>query len=349
MSVYKLNPLEDSRWQRFVDKHSDSSIFHSTGWLEALRRTYGYQPIVYTTTPPGQELSNGLVFCRVQSWLSGCRLVSLPFSDYCQPLLDNSDSAAELMSWLAASQIHQRWKYIELRPVSLAPLLSVPTGSFARTESFALHVLDIRPDLEELFRCFDKSCIQRKIHRAEREQLVYDEGRSGTLLSKFYSLLVLTRRRHGVPPQPLAWFRNVVAYLKDKILIRVVSKGAQPVASIVTILNGDTLIYKYGCSDSHFNNLGGTPFLFWKAIQDAKRKGATKYDLGRSELNNTGLIGFKENWGARSIPLNYLRLPAAQAYRQPSEWAARLAKNVFSRMPEGLLTATGKLLYRHIG
>lgn len=349
MSVYKLNPLEDYRWQRFVDRHPDSSIFHSTGWLEALHRTYGYHPIVCTTTPPGQELSNGLVFCRVQSWLSGSRLVSLPFSDYCQPLLDSSDSGVQLMTWLAEAQIRHRWKYIELRPVSAERLPSASFASFTRTDSFALHLVDIRPSLEELFRSFDKSCIQRKIRRAEREQLKYEEGRSEELLAKFYSLMVLTRRRHGVPPQPLAWFRNLLACLGDKILIRVVSKNVQSVASIITILNRDRLLYKYGCSDAQFNNLGGTSYLFWKAIQDGKSNGATKYDLGRSELNNTGLIGFKENWGARGIPLYYLRLPATQTYRQPSEWAERLAKSVFSRMPEGFLTATGKLLYRHIG
>jgi CelD/BcsL family acetyltransferase involved in cellulose biosynthesis len=349
MSVHELNPLEDSRWQHFVDQHADSSVFHCTEWLEALSRSYGYQPIVYTTTPPGQELSNGVVFCRVQSWLSGCRLVSLPFSDYCEPLLDTADNAEQLINYLTASQARQRWKYIELRPVSADPSLCASIASFARTESYALHILDIRPDLDELFRSFDKSCIQRKIRRAEREQLAYEEGRSEALLAKFYSLLVLTRRRHGVPPQPLAWFRNLMACLGNKILIRVVSKGAQAVASIVTILNGSTLLYKYGCSDTQFNNLGGIPLLFWRAIQDGKNQGAVKYDLGRSELNNPGLIGFKENWGATRLPLHYLRLPAAQTYRQHSEWAARLARNVFSRMPEGLLTATGKLLYRHIG
>ena len=349
MSVYQIDPLRDPRWQKFVDQHPDSSIFHTTGWLEALHRSYGYEPVVFTTTAPGQELSNGLVFCRIRSWLSGGRLVSLPFSDHCQPLLDHAETGKQLLAWLQDSHVRERWKYIELRPQFADTCPFEANGTLAHSESYLLHILDLRPDLDTLFHRFDKSCIQRKIRRAEREQLTYEEGISEALLAKFYSLMVLTRRRHGVPPQPLAWFRNAIACLKDKILIRVVSKGVQPIASILTIAYKDTLVYKYGCSDAQFNNLGGNPLLFWKAIQHAKSKGITKYDLGRSEIENTGLISFKENWRAKSIPLNYLRLPAAQASNQHSGWTARLAKNVFSRMPDSLLTVTGELLYRHIG
>jgi lipid II:glycine glycyltransferase (peptidoglycan interpeptide bridge formation enzyme) len=226
---------------------------------------------------------------------------------------------------------------------------AVRTPELAKSESFSLQVLDLRPSLDALFHKFHKSCVQRKIHRAEREKLTYEEGRSDALLKKFYDLLLLTRRRHGLPPQPLVWFRNAVACLGDRVLIRIASKDDRPVASIVTMQHKDVLIYKYGCSDSRFNNLGGNALLFWRAIQDAKRDGVVKYDLGRSELDNPGLVTFKENWGAVSVPLQYYRLPARQAFQLNAGWRTRIAKSVFSIMPDTLLTATGRLLYRHIG
>jgi len=346
VSVYQFNPLKDSRWQPFVEDHPDGSVFHSRHWLEALCRTYGYEPVVYTTTPPGRNLANGLVFSRVRSWLSGSRLVSLPFSDHCQPLAGAQDMA-ELMDWLRASRPSKRWKYIEFRP--LCPGGAARTSDVTTSESYSLQVLDLGPSLDTLFRNFHKSCVQRKIHRAEREKLTYEEGRSDTLLKKFYDLLLLTRRRHGLPPQPLVWFRNALACLGNRILIRIASKDGRPVASIVTMQYKNVLVYKYGCSDSRFNNLGGNALLFWRAIQDAKRDGLVKYDLGRSELDNSGLVTFKENWGAVSVPLEYYRLPARQAFHVKSGWRTRVAKSVFSIMPDSLLAATGRLLYRHIG
>lgn len=346
MSVYKLNPLQDSRWQDFVDRHPHGSVFHSTQWLDALRRTYGYEPVVYTTTPPAKELSNGIVFCRVRSWLSGSRLVSLPFSDHCEPLA-NPAEIAELIHSLRASRHLKRWKYIEIRPLS--PDAGAQTADLTRTESYSLQMLDLRPSLDTLFRNFHKSCIQRKIQRAQRENLVYEEGRSDQLLRKFYDLLLLTRRRHGLPPQPLTWFRNAVACLGDRVLIRIASKNGRAVASIITMQYKDALVYKYGCSDSLFNNLGGNSLLFWRSIQDAKKIGLLKFDLGRSETDNRGLITFKENWGAVSMPLAYYRLPARQPFHLHSGWRSRIAKGVFSVMPDTLFAATGKLLYRHIG
>jgi CelD/BcsL family acetyltransferase involved in cellulose biosynthesis len=346
MGIYKLNPLQDPRWQSFVDRHPRGSVFHTTQWLEALRRTYGYEPVAYTTTPPARELSNGVVFCLIRSWLSGSRLVSLPFSDHCEPLA-SSGELAELIDWLSASRHGKHWKYIELRPLSSNG--AARTADLTKSESFSLQVLDLRPSIDTLFRNFHKSCVQRKIQRAERENLTYEEGRSDALLKKFYDLLLLTRRRHGLPPQPLAWFRNAVACLGDRVLIRIASKDGRPVASIITMQYKDVLVYKYGCSDSRFNNLGGNSLLFWRAIQDAKRDGVLKYDLGRSELDNSGLITFKENWGAVSEPLEYYRLPARQALHLNSGWRTRVAKSVFSIMPDPLLAATGRLLYRHIG
>jgi len=346
MGVYTLNPLQDQRWQQFVDRDVRASVFHSVPWLEALRRTYGYEPVVYTTTPPARELANGVVFCRVHSWVSGGRLVSLPFSDHCEPLASTAEFR-ELMDWLSASRHLKRWKYIELRPLSLHGDSRI--RELTKSESFVLQALDLNPGLDTLFHNFHKSCVQRKIQRAEREKLTYEEGRSQNLLKKFYDLLLLTRRRHGLPPQPLVWFRNVIACLGDRVLIRIASKAGQPVAAIVTIQHKDVLVYKYGCSDSRLNNLGGNSLLFWKAIQNAKRDGLRTYDLGRSESDNSGLITFKQNWGATSAPLDYYRLPGAQSFHLGSGWRTRVARGVFSILPNPLLAATGRLLYRHIG
>src|SRR5215467_14482639 len=85
---YQLDPIKDLRWAALVEKHPHASVFHSVAWLQALRNTYGYEPVVFTTSPPHAELTNAMVFCRIESWLTGRRLVSLPFSDHCEPLCD---------------------------------------------------------------------------------------------------------------------------------------------------------------------------------------------------------------------------------------------------------------------
>ena len=62
------------------------SVFHTRGWLQTLQRTYGYQPVAFTMSAPSGALTNALLFCVVRSWLTGNRLVSLPFPITAEPL-----------------------------------------------------------------------------------------------------------------------------------------------------------------------------------------------------------------------------------------------------------------------
>ena len=314
--------------------------------MEALRRTYGYEPVVYTTSPPTADLTNGVVFCRVSSWLTGCRMVSLPFADHCEPLVEGTYDRQEILSFLVRASKKECWKYVELRPSSSD---SLGESGAEKSNSFFQHVVDLRPDLEALFRGLNKDSIQRAIRRAEREGLSYEEGRSEALLRNFYRLLLKTRRRHKLPPQPIDWFRNLIACLGERLSIRLVSKNGQPVASVLTMSHQDTVVYKYGASDRNFNNLGGTAFLFWKTIQEAKEQGFQEFDLGRSEIENAGLVAFKDRWRARRSILSYMRFSNQRSRPAMEGYSMQMAKRLFACMPDSLLMATGKMLYRHIG
>lgn len=349
--VYLINPLKDPRWDELLARSPGASLFHSTAWLEALRRTYGYECTAYTTSAPGEPLENGLPFCRIDSWLTGRRLVSLPFSDHCAPLAGKNEDLHDLISALQEESRKKRWRYIEMRPLEpleAADRLCHPIATYT------LHRLDLRPDLDTVFDRFHKDSIQRKIRRAERESLTYAEGATESIFDTFYRLLVITRRRHRVPPQPREWFRNLADCFGDDLKIRIACKGGHPVAGMLTIRYRETLIYKYGGSDARFNNLGGMHLLYWRSIEDAKKSGLRVFDLGRSDGDQTGLITFKSRWGAAQSKLTYWRLtPSGNAVHifDPAArtWRTRVAKQVFSYAPARVLSALGTVLYKHIG
>jgi hypothetical protein len=342
----------------FLERHSDATVFHTREWLDAIRRTYGFDPVVFTTDRSG-ELTNGVVFCRINSWLTGKRLVSLPFSDHCQPLA-GEDELRKILAFVEGQRRHKQQKYIEIRPAAPCGLGS-EISSFAEKESFCFQKIDLRPELKAVYSGFHESCIRRKIKRADKECLKYESGRSEELLGKFRHLLLLTRRRHKLPPQPAEWFRNIVDCLGSKVTIHVASKGDIPVASILTLSYKRTLVYKYGCSDGQYSNLGGTPMLFWKAIQQAKEEGMEQFDLGRSDLDEPGLIAFKEHLGAVSSKLTYYRNPQPVmkpevSIADPSEpskvltaMPSRWAREALVRLPDSLLAGVGEVLYRHMG
>jgi hypothetical protein len=346
MTVHRLNPLKDPRWPEFLARHPQASVFHSAAWLEALHLTYGFEPIGFTTSE-GTELSNGVVFCQIQSWLTGRRLVSLPFSDHCQQLATGPEFNTVLESLLHARDA-EGWKYIELRPLFGEDLVKAQTG-FAIGDTFSFQRIDLRPDVDTIYRGFHDSCVRRKIKRAERETLTYEAGRSQALLQKFRLLLMLTRRRHKLPPQPAAWFRNLVHCLGENLTIHVLSKEARPIASIITLAYKNSLVYKYGCSDADYHNLGAMPLLFWKVIQQGKQMGAEDFDLGRSAHDDPGLIAFKKHLGAVTSDLTYYRSPAPRVEDELPEVGASWARQALARLPDPMLAYTGRLLYRHLG
>jgi len=305
--------------------------------------------VVFTTSPPTEELKNGLIFCRIRSWVTGSRMVSLPFSDHCEPLFDSSEELDFVVGCLQMEMEHQDWKYLEIRPINKQFDRKGQKAGLRPANLFYLHRLDLRPSLDEIFKSLHKDSAQRRIRRAERAGVSCGCGRSEELLKDFYNLLVLTRRRHNLPPQPYVWFRNLVDCMGEALEIRLACKGTLPIAALLTLRFRNTIYYKYGCSNSRFHNLGAMPALLWKTIQESKAEGSEEFDLGRSESQNKGLVAFKNHWASEHTHLIYWRYPCPDPPPLEDDWKLRIVKRAFACMPNRLLALAGRLMYRHIG
>jgi len=349
LCCYQLDPTEDPRWTELVERHPRASVFHTVGWLNALRRTYGYEPMAFTTSPPTGDLKNGLVFCRINSWLTGRRLVSLPFSDHCEPLFDSAEDVNFLLNYLQAVIQRRKWKYLEVRPINWNCGQTGEGIAFLPTAAYFLHKIDLRPDLNEVFSSLDKDSVQRRIQRGQRAGLVEKCGRSDELLKEFYALFVITRGRHRVPPTPYAWFRNLIQCFDKALAIRLAYKDKTPIAAILTLRFRDVVYFKYGCSDARFNKLSATPWLLWRAIAAAKSNEAKEFDMGRTQKDDAGLLAFKNHWVPKPKRMVYWTFPHTPSLDSPDGWKFRIAKRIFSFMPNSLRTMAGRLIYRHIG
>jgi len=350
MSVYQIDPLQDTRWSEFVRVHPKASVFHTLSWLKALHRTYGYLPLAFTTSPPRAELRDAIVFCRVDSWFTGKRLVSIPFADHCSPLVTGAENLYELLDCI--SRTHGvKGRYAEIRPLSDGNIRFRENTSFREQGHYRIHSLDLRPDLKVILKSLHKDSVQRRIVHAERAGLLYEEGVSADLLNKFYHLLVLTSQRHGVPPKSMQWYQGLLSAFEEGGKIRVASKLDVPIAAILTLSHNGSVTYKYGGSDKRCHNLAGMPFLLWRAIKESKESGAHTFDMGRSDLDNPGLINFKSKWGTVESPLTYWRCPAPSHH-----WPAWVRTNiskvggyVLSTVPGRVAIGVGEVLYKHAG
>ena len=333
--------------------HPLASVFHSAGWQEALRDTYDYESFIFPGDRPALSAESGIVLSRVRSWLTGNRLISLPFSDHCSPLVSGPAELQSLIDDLKPVLSAGDWSYVEIRPIDDSFDDVLQAAGFQRCDEYLLHRLQLNASADALFRQFHKSSVQYRIRRAERLGMVCEVGRSPKLIRDFFYLMAITRRRQGLPPQPYAWFENLARCMGENgIDIRVAYKDRRPIAAVLNLKAFGHVCYKYSCSDLRFKSMNATCLLLWQTIQDACRDGAQVLDLGRSAIDNPGLIRFKSNWAGDPTRLTYWRLQAApsRSHRRGfGNWKVTSSSRLLGLLPQPILNRVGAILYKHIG
>jgi hypothetical protein len=84
--VQRVNPLDDPDWDVAVAKFPGASFFHTAAWARVLHDTYQFDPIYFVEKRTDGSISALIPLMEVNSWLTGRRGISLPFTDECAPL-----------------------------------------------------------------------------------------------------------------------------------------------------------------------------------------------------------------------------------------------------------------------
>jgi lipid II:glycine glycyltransferase (peptidoglycan interpeptide bridge formation enzyme) len=343
MEIKSINPLCDPDWDQMVLSHADCSFFHSTAWAKVLCKTYGHEPVYLRFSERG-ELVALVPIVDVRSPLTGRRGVCLPFTDFCGPLMFGESGLLFVMAKLSELARERKWKYFEFRGGTTL------TASARKAETFYGHTLDLRSDPRALFTRF-KSSASRALRKGERSGLSIQIARSREAILEFYRLHVRTRRRHGLPPQPLSFFLNIHHEVMKPGLGFVVlaNIASRPVAAAVFFHFGTTAIYKFGASDERLQELRGNNLIMWEGIRFLAQSGVETLHFGRTSLDNHGLRRFKLNWGSEEVAIEYFRFETTErAWVDTRDTTQGIHNAVFGRMPLGLNRLAGTIIYPHL-
>lgn len=122
-----FDPTKYAGWDDLLIATPGYSFFHSSAWAKVLKDSYGYTPLYFAAIENGQ-FSALVPVMEVNSFLTGKRGVSLPFTDYCEPIINGRIEFVELFNNIIAYGKKRGWKYLELRGGEkfLSPQSSVP-------------------------------------------------------------------------------------------------------------------------------------------------------------------------------------------------------------------------------
>ncbi len=339
-----INPLSHPFWNDLLHCNPSSSFFHTTNWASVLSKTYHYTPCYFVDIRKNR-LTTLIPVMEVDSLLTGRRGVSLPFTDYCDPIIPENSEIDGLMASLIGYGKKAGWKYIEMRTRRQLPAKFTPSSIFFG------HTLDLTRTEETIFSQFREST-QRNIRKAEKEGVSITIQRSYEAVKEFYGLHCKRRKEHGLPPQPFKWFSRFFDHIiaKDMGMVALAEYKGKLIAGAVYVYFMDQTTYKYGASDSRYQHLRSNNLIMWEAIRWCRMNGVKHFSFGRTEADNKGLLQFKEGWGARESAIYYYRYDMRQKAFVKYDHPIHGSHNrIFRNMPMPVLKLAGKVLYRHMG
>jgi CelD/BcsL family acetyltransferase involved in cellulose biosynthesis len=337
-----LDPLADARWRRFVASATDPTPFHHPAWLDLVRRQYRYPVAAACVLDGGGEVVAGMPLVAVASRLTGRRLVCVPFSDACGPLLAPGAPGGAL-DLLAGAVTRER----ERRGVALEVHEGFPAAG-TTVDLFHRHLVPLSDGPDAVEKAFH-SRVRRNTRKARKAGVTVARETGREALDAFYALHLQTRRRLGVPTQPRSFIRGLERLFDEGLgFVALARHEGRPVAAAVFLHAGPTLLYKFGASDEAALQLRPNNVLFTDVIRWASEAGFRALDLGRTDFGHEGLRAFKLSWGADERTLAYTY--AGTAPPAPGESARdRILAAIIQRTPPVTGQAIGQLLYRHAG
>jgi hypothetical protein len=339
-----INPMGFPRWNESLRSLPGSSFFHTSSWAETLHRSYGYQPF-YFTIGKGEAFSALLPFMDINSALTGKRGVCLPFTDYCEPLVSDAAQFQEFFAAAIALGKKHRWRYLEFRGGETF---------FNKTEPSEWHyghTLDLSAGPQKIFAGLRDSN-RRNIRKAEKENIDVGISILPDAVRAFDRLNAITRRDHGLPPQPRRFFQSVYEHVlsKDMGFIVLASFRGIPIAANVYFCFSDQVLYKYGASNRAFQHLRASNLIMWEAIKWGCDHGCRSLCFGRTEPDNEGLRQFKTGWGASEHFIKYYRFDLQKnVFVKTPKIISPLYRKIFGKLPMPVLNMLGSILYRQMG
>lgn len=344
-TVKILNPLTIPDWNALVLKHKDYSFFHSKEWAKVLVESYQFEPS-YFLYYENNELRAVIPLILVKSWLTGNRAVSLPFSDFCEPLFENLEDSKKIIEEIIKHFKKEKVKYIEFR--STKNKFPFETKQY-RTDF--RHVLKLDKSEVDLLKTFSENT-KRNIKKANKTKLALNILNTDAGMKSFFDMNCETRKKHGLPPQPYAFFnsilKNVINVGSGDILFA--TKDNDNIAGAIYLKFGKKLLYKFGASYSEFFELRGNNFVMWEAIKKYSSEGFEEFDFGRTEIENEGLRRFKLGWNTEELQIYTTRYDINNnKFLDASTKTQGIHNSIFNHSPIFILKFIGNLLYKHIG
>jgi CelD/BcsL family acetyltransferase involved in cellulose biosynthesis len=334
----------DPRWERLTTTQP-TSVFHCQRWLRVLTDTYGFRVrahVLGDTNGPDA----GLAYVDVQDILDR-RIVSLPFSDFCDPL------AATTRQWhaLVDDLIDQRCR-MHLR--CLHNTTPVDDDRFTVVDRALWHAIDVQRDEDEIWRALPGPA-RRALRKAHSQDVTVRIAEDEADLRAFFDLHLRVRKhKYGLLAQPYAFFANIWKQFLSSdhgALILAVTDG-RVIGGCLFLEWQDVLYYKFNASDHQHLTSRPNDRVLWEGIRYAQKRGLQRIDLGLTDTEQDGLVRYKRKYATDEKTITLLRHDPPGHPSARDDQARALLRDMTrlladASVPDAVTAQAGDVLYRY--
>ena len=344
MKTICIDPRNDPMWQRLVTQYR-SDVFHSPGWLRVLRQTYGFEVRALLVVDEAGDPRAGMAYSKIEDMMDP-RIVSLPFSDFCDPLVEDRADWRRLLDHLLAQQCRLSFRCLHNNlPLEDERLDLVDRGRW--------HCVDLQQELDTIWRGLHSSA-RRAIRKAEQAGVTVRLAAGKEELRAFFELHLGVRKyKYGLLAQPYGFFENIwdefIAPQQGALMVAVYED--QIIGGVLFLEWRETLYYKFNASSPRYIANRPNDLVIWAGIQYGQSKGYKYLDFGISDWDQEGLVRYKRKFASQEKTISFLRYmppgtptPSEQAMRHLLPQLTGLF--VDQSVPDPVTEKAGEALYR---
>lgn len=345
LKMLRVDPLTDQIWGTLISSQN-ASLFHSPLWIRVLKQTYGMDIAAHVLLDDRGQPEAGVHFCEISD-IRGERVVSLPFSDYCDPLATTPGQWSALREPLLASG----------RPLIMRCLhndIPLHDSEFVQSKRAKWHGIDLDGDLDAHWLRIDSSA-RRAIRKAEKMGLTVRLATSEDDLRSFFKLhLGIRKYKYRLLAQPYRFFQNIWNIFSEAGLaaLMLAEVDGEVVGAVMYLAWGSTLYYKFSASSANHLEFRPTDLLIWEGMKFAKFRGYSYLDLGLSDWEQDGLVRYKRKFATKEGTITFLQHASDRAVSKQEQDVPPLLGIVTTLLtdpsvPDEVTEQAGDAIYRY--
>jgi CelD/BcsL family acetyltransferase involved in cellulose biosynthesis len=344
-TLRSIDPLSDPGWGELM-RTPRGSAFGAPPWFAAIVDSYGFDLRANVLRDDSGATRAGIAYAELDDFL-GHRLVSVPFCDYLDPIVDDDAQWRQLVDPLVERGLPFQLKVLDAE----APRAD---ARFEHVNEVAWHTTNLERTEDELFGAFERRARQN-VRNAVRDGVTVRFGSDLEDVRQYHELHRRTRKRkHSLLAQPVSFFENIWKQFAptDSLAVGFAEHDGDVIAAAFYVAWDNVWYFKFSASIFERSGVRPNELLAFESMKLAMSRGCGSYDWGVSDLDQPGLVSYKRKLGTEERRVTVLRHTPA-GYTNPHGDEIKPILGALTELltredvPDDVTQRAGEILYRY--